>query len=116
MDRGDIKVIGVTTEEEYDKYISKDSAFKRRFEVMNISEPNDELLFKIINSTISKFENDFGIIFIDELDIRKFIINSLIKLTSYGNRLYYNMNYNPDLSISIIDKMFAYAKYDNRNY
>ena len=39
LDRGDIKVIGATTTEEYEQYILRDKAFVRRFQKVDIAEP-----------------------------------------------------------------------------
>ena len=46
--RGEITVIGATTQEEYRKIIEPEKAFNRRFEVLNIEEPDDITCVKMI--------------------------------------------------------------------
>jgi len=46
--RGQIKVIGATTFDEYQKHIEKDAALKRRFQEVTVVEPNDKDAIAII--------------------------------------------------------------------
>ena len=48
--RGDIKLIGATTQAEYERYMIRDRAFIRRFEKIEIQEPDQETTFKILKS------------------------------------------------------------------
>ena len=48
LDRGDIKVIGATTTEEYERYILRDKAFVRRFQKIEVSEPTREMNIQIM--------------------------------------------------------------------
>jgi len=45
--RGEIKVIGATTYDDYRKYIERDPAFERRFQPVQVEEPSLEDLRKI---------------------------------------------------------------------
>jgi ATP-dependent Clp protease ATP-binding subunit ClpA len=54
--RGEITVIGATTNDEYRKFIEPDQAFTRRFEVLNVSEPGEEAAEKMLNRLAPKFE------------------------------------------------------------
>ena len=54
--RGDIKVIGATTTEEYEKFIAKDKALERRFEVVMINEPTLEETKEILLGIKSSYE------------------------------------------------------------
>ncbi|MBQ8192791.1 MAG: ATP-dependent Clp protease ATP-binding subunit [Bacilli bacterium] len=108
LDRTSLKVIGTTTEKEYNDYFSSD-AFKRRFEKVLIKEPEDEVLFQILDKVL----NDYFIkddISLEDEEIRKLIINIIITATSKKHRVYNDVVNNPDLAISIIDKAVAFAR------
>ena len=57
LDRGEIKMIGATTDEEYESYILKDRAFLRRFQKIDVAEADQETCVKILMA----FEADFGL-------------------------------------------------------
>ena len=108
IDRSSLKVIGTTTENEYEKYFSGD-ALKRRFEKITVKEPEDEVLFQILDKVLNDYfiKND---ILLENENERKAIINIIITATSKKHRVYNDVVNNPDLAISIIDKAVAYAK------
>ena len=115
LDDGNIKVIGTTTNEEYNKFFET-TALKRRFEKISINEPDNILLSNIIRKT---FIDYFNITNISALEIEQYldsIIEELIKLTSKKNRTYNDIENNPSLVISIIDKAFAEAKLLDNEY
>ena len=60
LDRGDIKVIGATTTEEYERYILRDKAFVRRFQKVEIFEPTREENIQILIGTLPKIEKKTG--------------------------------------------------------
>ena len=112
IDRSNLKVIGTTTEKEYNEFFSKD-ALKRRFEKISIKEPTEEVLYQIIDKVIIDYNEKNKIYFKDE-NIRQDIVNIILDATAKSHRIYNDMVNNPDLSISIIDKAFAFAKiYDS---
>lgn len=57
MGRGKIRIIWATTQNEYKKYIEKDSALERRLQKITIEEPSRETTIQIINSLKDWFEN-----------------------------------------------------------
>lgn len=61
MARGEIKIIGATTIDEY-KIIEKDSAFERRFQKVIVDEPDIESAIKIIEGSRERFENHHSVI------------------------------------------------------
>ena len=61
LGRGDLKVIGATTSDEYEKYILRDKAFARRFQRINIEEPDKEMTVKIVTGVIPRIEHSTGI-------------------------------------------------------
>lgn len=107
VDRLNFKIIGTTTKEEYNKYFST-SSFKRRFERILVKEPNNTLLYQIIDKIIEDNCNNKNLKFEDN-SIKDQIINIIIEVTSKGGRVYDDPLCNPDLAISIIDKAFAFA-------
>ena len=48
LSKGELKIIGATTISEYEKYMSKDKALMRRFDIVNINEPNNEMTKNIL--------------------------------------------------------------------
>lgn len=55
--RGEITVIGATTSDEYRKYIEKDEAFSRRFEVLRVQQPDTETAIRMLKALLPKYEN-----------------------------------------------------------
>ena len=60
LDRGDIKVIGATTSEEYERFILRDKAFVRRFQKIQIDEPTRNENIRILLGTLPKIEKRTG--------------------------------------------------------
>ena len=60
LDRGDIKVIGATTTEEYERYILRDKAFVRRFQKIDVAEPTRDENVEILIGTLPKIEKRTG--------------------------------------------------------
>lgn len=110
LDRGQIKMIGATTTEEYEKYISNDSAFKRRFERIKVNELDNNVIKEILKDVIYKMEKTTKIKF--NLDKNK-ILDLIIELTQNKYRVYNDKINNPDISIKILKKAFAYAMLEN---
>ena len=55
--RGDIRCIGATTSDEYDKLIQSDSAFERRFEPLILEEPTESEAIEILKAALPSYEN-----------------------------------------------------------
>ncbi len=112
IDRTNLKVIGTTTEKEYDEFFS-DDALKRRFEKIKVQEPTKEILYQIIDKVISDYFVTTGILFEND-NIKSLIVSIILESTEKGHRVYNDIINNPDLSISIVDKAFAFAQvYDS---
>ncbi len=94
--RGDFQMIACTTEEE-SKVILKDAAFARRFTILNIPEPNNDDLLKILESKAKLYAGHHGCTF------PKAVIRYAITL---GNNL---TGYNPDKTLSLLDRAGARA-------
>lgn len=112
IDRSNLKVIGTTTEKEYQEFFS-DDALKRRFEKITVKEPTEDILYQIVDKVIGDYYVKNGISFENE-NIRIQIVNIILNATEKSHRVYNDMVNNPDLAISIVDKAFAFAKiYDS---
>lgn len=75
LDRGDIKMIGATTTEEYEQYILRDRAFLRRFQKIDVLEASKEVCVKILMGTYPKIEKQVGV----KLDYTPFVIERIMK-------------------------------------
>ena len=61
LDRGVIKMIGATTDEEYEAYILRDRAFLRRFLKVDVLEPTEDQCVQILLGTYPKYEKRTGV-------------------------------------------------------
>lgn len=114
IDRSDLKMIGTTTENEYNKYFSI-NVLKRRFDKIVIKEPDERVLYQIIDKVIEDYSYKNQILFKYE-NIKYEIINILLTYTNNKYRVYKDKVNNPDLVISIIDKAYALAKIYDSEY
>ena len=114
LDRGTIKVIGATTTEEYEQYILTDKAFVRRFQRIDVEEPNREHTIKIMVGTLPKFEHKMGVKMKYTPFVQEQIMGFIVDLTSEYKRVYeYSARY-PDISLTILQQAFSYAVFDNK--
>lgn len=58
---GHIAVVAATTEAEYRRWFEQDPALKRRFERIEIGEPNDDLVRDILKSLVAELETDYDV-------------------------------------------------------
>ena len=98
--RGEIKVIGATTIDEYRKYIEKDAALERRFQPVMVNEPTIEDTISILRGLKEKFEIFHGIRITD---------NALVTAATMSDR-YINDRFLPDKAIDLIDEASAKVK------
>ena len=101
--RGDLRVIGATTTEEYEKFIAKDKALERRFETIMVNEPTLEETKDILLGLKSSYEAHHNIKITDEN------INDIVSL---GSRYLFRKK-NPDKTIDLLDSVCAYVKRKN---
>lgn len=95
--RGKIKVIGATTTNEYNKFIAKDKALSRRFDLIKINEPSIAETINILSKIKPSFEHHYNIK-ISEENIRQ-----IVDLTNK----YILDRFNPDKSIDLLDSVCA---------
>ena len=95
--RGEIKVIGATTLNEYRKYIEKDGALERRFQKVKVSEPSIIDTITILRGLKERFEIHHGVTIQDR---------TLVTAANLSNR-YITDRYFPDKAIDLIDEACA---------
>lgn len=115
LDRGDIKVIGATTTEEYERYILRDKAFVRRFQKVEIFEPTREENIQILIGTLPKIETRTGAKMMYTSFIQRRIMEFITDITSEYKRIYEIGSRYPDVSLTIVQQAFSNALFDNRN-
>ncbi|MDD4151588.1 MAG: ATP-dependent Clp protease ATP-binding subunit [Candidatus Gracilibacteria bacterium] len=94
MGRGLISVVGATTLKEYQKYIEKDSALERRFQKINVAEPDEETALKIIEGVKESFENYHN------LNITEEAVKEAVRLS----QRYITDRFLPDKAIDLLDE------------
>lgn len=114
LDRGDIKVIGATTTEEYERYILRDKAFVRRFQKVEIFEPTREENIQILIGTLPKIEIRTGAKMMYTPYIQRKVMEFITDITSEYKRIYEIGSRYPDVSLTIVQQAFSNALFDNR--
>jgi ATP-dependent Clp protease ATP-binding subunit ClpB len=95
--RGDLRAIGATTLNEYQKYFEKDKALERRFQVVMIDEPDREDTISILRGIREKYETHHKVIIRDE---------AIIAAVDLSVR-YITNRFLPDKAIDLIDEAAA---------
>lgn len=100
--RGQIRVIGATTTNEYRQYIEKDTALERRFQPVMVDEPTKEDTLAILRGIKDRYESHHGVRIADEA------LLSAVDLSSK----YISDRRLPDKAIDLIDEASAAVKMD----
>ncbi|MCS7189549.1 MAG: ATP-dependent chaperone ClpB [Bacteroidia bacterium] len=95
--RGELRVIGATTLDEYQKYIEKDKALERRFQPVYVDEPSVEETISILRGLKERYEVHHGIRITDE---------AIVAAAELSNR-YISDRFLPDKAIDLIDEAAA---------
>ena len=95
--RGELKVIGATTVDEYVRYIETDKAFERRFHKVTVDEPDTAEALAILRGIKQRFESFHRIKILDE---------ALVAAVSLSQR-YISDRYLPDKAIDLVDEAAA---------
>lgn len=114
LDRGDIKVIGATTSVEYETYILRDRAFLRRFEKIDVLEPDEATTVKILMGSILKLEKQTGIKVKYNEYVTELLIKAIVSATSEFKRVYGLAAMYPDVAFSVLSQAFSTALYENK--
>ena len=92
--RGEVRVIGATTYKEYQKYIEKDAALARRFQRIDVREPDKENTLFILHGLRARYEAYHHVI------IREEAVQAAVELSAR----YVTDRFMPDKAIDLIDE------------
>jgi ATP-dependent Clp protease ATP-binding subunit ClpB len=95
--RGELRLIGATTLEEYRQHIEKDSAFERRFQKVDIGEPSVEATISILRGLTDRYEAHHGVRISDA---------AIIAAAQLSDR-YITGRFLPDKAIDLVDEAAA---------
>lgn len=115
LDRGDIKAIGATTTAEYETYVVRDRAFLRRFDKIDVLEPDEATTVEILLKSLPRYEHQTGIHFKYNDYITGMLLESIVSATSEYKRIYGLSAMYPDVSFSVLSQAFSMALVDNRS-
>jgi len=95
--RGELRAIGATTLNEYRKYIEKDAALERRFQIVFVGEPNVEDTIAILRGLKERYEVHHGVRIKD---------SAIVAAATLSHR-YISDRFLPDKAIDLIDEAAA---------
>jgi len=95
--RGELRAIGATTANEYRKYIEKDAALERRFQIVFVGEPNVEDTIAILRGLKERYEVHHGVRIKD---------SAIVAAATLSHR-YISDRFLPDKAIDLIDEAAA---------
>lgn len=98
--RGELRAIGATTLNEYQKYFEKDKALERRFQKVMVEEPNEEDAISILRGLKDRYESHHQVRILDE---------AIIAAVQLSTR-YITDRFLPDKAIDLIDESAAKLK------
>ena len=102
LGRGEIRVVGATTLDEYRKYIEKDAALERRFQPVTVGEPTAESSIEILMGLKDKYEAHHKLTITDEA------IEAAVRLSAR----YINDRFLPDKAIDLMDEAASRVRMD----
>ena len=114
LGRGSIKIIGATTTEEYERYILRDKAFVRRFQRVDVEEPNREMTIKILMGTLPKIEKNTGAKLKYTAFIQSEIMAFIVDITTEYKRIYGIGSRYPDICLTLLAQAFSQSVFANR--
>ena len=88
IDRGMVKLIGATTDLEYNTYVVRDRAFLRRFDRVDIEEQDIPTTIEVLMKSLPKIEHQTGIKFKYNEYVTKLLVESIVEATSEFKRVY----------------------------
>lgn len=98
--RGEIQLIGATTHEEYRKHVQKDAALERRFQPIDVAEPDEATAINILMGIRSRYEQHHKVQITDEA----------LKACVVMSSRYINDRFLPDKAIDLMDEASSKAK------
>lgn len=98
--RGEITIIGVTSVDNYTKYIESDEAFNRSFEIIKIEEPGEDVALRMLKEIIPAYEKHH------KLNVQTEVIAETIHLS----KRYLKERALPDAAVDLIDRTMSAVK------
>ena len=103
--RGELRCVGATTLDEYQKYIEKDAALERRFQIVKVDEPTVDETITILRGLKEKYEVHHGVQITD---------SALVAAAKLSDR-YITNRFLPDKAIDLIDEAASKLGIENRS-
>lgn len=97
LSRGELQVIGATTQEEFRRYIQKDAALERRFQPVTVAPPNEAEAVQILRTLRPRYEQHHG------LTIRDDALTAAVTLSER----YLSDRFLPDKAVDLMDEAAA---------
>lgn len=98
--RGELRAIGATTLEEYQKYFEKDKALERRFQQVMVDEPDQASTISILRGLKERYENHHKVRITDD---------AIIAAVQLSSR-YITNRFLPDKAIDLMDEAMAHLR------
>ena len=98
--RGAFQIIGATTAEEFRKYLTKDPAFERRFQTIDVEEPSVEDTVKILDALLPRYEEHHHVRY----------TRAAVEAAASLSARYIQDRFLPDKAIDLIDEAGARAR------
>eukprot|EP00931_Biecheleriopsis_adriatica_P050636 TRINITY_DN2933_c0_g1_i2.p1 TRINITY_DN2933_c0_g1~~TRINITY_DN2933_c0_g1_i2.p1 ORF type:complete len:911 (+),score=272.42 TRINITY_DN2933_c0_g1_i2:57-2789(+) len=92
--RGELRCIGATTLDEYRKYIEKDAALERRFQMVSVEEPSLQTAITILRGLKDRYANHHGVSILD---------SALVAAATLSDR-YITTRFLPDKAVDLLDE------------
>ena len=103
--RGEMRLIGATTPEEYRKYIESDKALERRFTPVNVNEPDQNIAVEMLKFLRPRYEKHHKIV----------ITDSALEASVNLSARYISDRFLPDKAIDLIDEAAAKVRIDSES-
>ena len=104
LSEGTLRCIGTTTQKEYRRIFEKDHAMARRFQRVDLSEPNEDETLKIIKGVIDRYQSFHKVTYTDDA------VSTAVHLSS----AHIQQKSQPDKAIDVIDEIGAEVKLSTR--
>lgn len=113
LDYGKVRIIGATTDNEYQENIESNAAFKSRLKRIKLDEPSRDIIYEIIDDLINVYNKiSYSKVLMSEEE-RYDIINFLLDATSSRYRTFNDKVNNPRLVLDIVKEAYAIAALNN---
>ncbi|MCF6356884.1 MAG: ATP-dependent Clp protease ATP-binding subunit [Draconibacterium sp.] len=100
LDKGMITIIGTTSIDNYTKFIETDEAFNRKFEIVKLEEPDEEIALRMLSEIIPVYETHHN------LKVSREVQNEAIRLS----KRYLKERSLPDAAIDLIDRAMSVVR------